>query len=96
MRGVFKKIGVEIDERDVQACHRLKEMERTIAKFFNRKDCLRILRVKKELKSLHPTELDFLRTLKLLLMKAYVLFTEASGINAKTKGNSENTPALYS
>ena len=31
VRGVFKKIGVEIDERDVQACHRLKERERTIA-----------------------------------------------------------------
>ena len=56
MRGVFKKIIVEIDERDVEACHRLKEKERTIVKFFNRKDCLQILRVKKELKSLDPTE----------------------------------------
>ena len=59
MRGVFKKIGVEIDERDVQACRRLKEKERTIVKFVSRKDCLQILRVKKELKSLDPTELDF-------------------------------------
>ena len=56
MCGVFKKTGIEIDERDVQACHDLKEKERTIVKFDNRKDCLQILRVKKELKSLDPTE----------------------------------------
>ena len=58
MRGVFKKIDIEIDERDVQACHCLKEKEITIVKFVNRKECLKILRVKKELKSLDPTELD--------------------------------------
>ena len=59
MRGVVNKIDVEIDERDVQACHHLKEKERTIVKFVNRKYRLRILRVKKDLKSLDPTELDF-------------------------------------
>ena len=56
---VFKKIGVEIDERNVKGCHHLKEKERIIVKLVNRKDCLQILRVKKELKSLDPTELDF-------------------------------------
>ena len=39
-RGIFGKIGVQVDEWDIQACHRLKEKERTIAKFANRKDCL--------------------------------------------------------
>ena len=58
MRGVFKKVDVEIDERDVQACHCLKEKERNIAEFVNRKGCLKVLRVKKELKSFDPTELD--------------------------------------
>ena len=56
---VFKRIGVEIDERNVQTCHHLKEKERIIVKLVNMKDCLQILRVKKELKSLDPTELDF-------------------------------------
>ena len=51
VRGVFKKMGVEIDEQDVQVCHRLKKKERTIIKFVNKKDCLQILRVKKELKN---------------------------------------------
>ena len=59
VRGVFRNIGVETDERDVQACHRLKEKERTIVKLVNRKDCIQILRVKKELKFFDPTKLDF-------------------------------------
>ena len=57
MRGILKKIGVEVDEQNVQVCHCLKEKEKIIVKLANRKDCLRILRVKKNLKSLDPTEL---------------------------------------
>ena len=67
VRGVFRNIDVETDERDVQACHRLKEKERTIVKFLNRKDCLQILRVKKELKFLDPTELDFPENTKIFI-----------------------------
>ena len=58
-RDTLEIVGVEVDERDIQACHCLKEKERTIVKFANRKDCLQILRVKKDLKSLDPKELDF-------------------------------------
>ena len=83
MRGVFKTIGVEIDERDVQGRSSLERKERTIVKFLNRKDCLQILRVKKKLKSFDPTELDFPENTKILLMKVYVLVTDVSGINAK-------------
>ena len=67
MRGVFKKIGVQIDERDFQACHRLKEKKRTIVKFVNRKDSLQILRLKKELKFLDPTDLDFPENSKIFI-----------------------------
>ena len=67
MHGVFRKIGVEINERDVQACHRLKEKERTMAKSVNRKDCFQIHMVKKELKSLDPRELDFPENTKVFI-----------------------------
>ena len=67
VRGIFGKIGVQVDERDIQACHRLKEKDRTIVKFANRKDCLQILRVKKDLKSLDPTELDFPESTKIYI-----------------------------
>ena len=40
MRVGFEKIGAEIDEQDVQAYHCLKEKERTVVTFLNRKDCL--------------------------------------------------------
>ena len=54
VHGVLKKTGAAIDKGDVQVCHHLKEKERAIIKFVNRKDCLHILRVKKELKSFAP------------------------------------------
>ena len=45
-------------DRDIQACHRLKEKVQTIVKFTNRKDCLRILRVKRQLKDLDPSAVN--------------------------------------
>ena len=56
---VFDKLGVHVEGKDIDACHRLKDNDRTIVKFSNRKDSLPILRVKKDLNSLDPTELDF-------------------------------------
>ena len=74
VRGVFKKTGVEIDERDVQVCYRLKEKERTVVKFANRKDSLQILRVNKQLKFLDPTELDFLENTKRFINESLCLY----------------------
>ena len=56
---VFDKIGVHVDGKDIQACHHLKDNDRVIVKFSNRKDSLQILGVKKDRKPLDPTELDF-------------------------------------
>ena len=83
VRSVFKKIGVEIDERDVQACHRLKEKKRTIVKFLNRKDCLQILRVKKNLKSLDLTDPDFPENAKIFIRE--ILYPYYGGIWNKCK-----------
>ena len=56
---VFDKLGVHVDGKDIQACQCLKDNDRVIIKFSNRKDSFQVLRVKKDLKSLDPTELDF-------------------------------------
>ena len=61
---VFGEIGVNINKRDIQACHRLREKDRTIVKFVNRKDCRNILRVKKDLKHLDPSKLSFSEGIK--------------------------------
>ena len=49
---VFQEIGVDICDRDIQVCHRRKNKDRAIVRFTNRKDRLRILRVKRQLKVL--------------------------------------------
>ena len=54
MLNVFREIGVEIGQCDIQACHRVKNNQRTV-NFSNRKDCFQILRVKKQLKELDCT-----------------------------------------
>ena len=56
---VFDKLEVHVEGKDIQACHRLKDNDRVIIKFSNRKDSLQVLRVKKDLRTLDPTELDF-------------------------------------
>ena len=56
---ILDKIGVHVEGKDMQVCQRLKDNDRVIIKFSNRKDSLEVLRVKKDLKSLDPTELDF-------------------------------------
>ena len=59
VRNIFEEIGANIDERDMQACHRYREKDRTILKFVNRKDFTNIRRVKKNLKHLDPSKLSF-------------------------------------
>ena len=49
---VIQEIGLDICNRDILTCHRLKDKDRTIVKFTNGKDCLQILRVKRQLKGL--------------------------------------------
>ena len=56
-----------VEEKDIQACHRLKDNDKVIIKFNNRKDSLQVLCVKKDLKSSDPTELDFLEGTRILI-----------------------------
>ena len=56
---VFDKLGVHVERKNIQACHRLKDNGRAFIKFSNRKDSLQLFCVKKDLKSFDPTELDF-------------------------------------
>ena len=55
------------DTIDIQACHRLRNKDRAIVKFVNRKDCTNILRVKKDLKYLDPSKLSFSEGTKIFI-----------------------------
>ena len=68
MRNIFGEINiVNINEREIQACHRLRKKDRTIVKFVNRKDCRNILRIKKDLKHLDPYKLSFSEGTKIFI-----------------------------
>ena len=56
---VFNSIGFDIEEDRIEACHRLTKSDRTILKFFRGKDCQHLMRIKKGLKDLNPTNLSF-------------------------------------
>ena len=49
---IFSKIGVNIDELDIAACHRLGSTDRTIVKLLNRKDAVKLRKNKNKLKYL--------------------------------------------
>ena len=68
---VFDRLGVHFEGKNIQACHCLKDNDRAIIKFSNWKESLQVLRVKKDLKSLDPTELDFPEATKVFINKRF-------------------------
>ena len=55
---VFEKVGCNIDSSNIEVCHRIsKKNDRVIAKFSRRKDCQRVLSVKKNLQKLRMEDL---------------------------------------
>ena len=66
---IFHKLGIEIGQRDIQACHR-KKTSKTIIKLSNRKDCFQFLRAKKQVKDLDGTTLNLLSDSKIFINKS--------------------------
>ena len=64
---VFDKLGAHVEGKDIQTCHCLKDNDRVIIRFSNRKDSLQVLCVKKDLKSLDPTELNFPESMRIFI-----------------------------
>ena len=56
---VFNRTGVAVNPDDIDACHRLCNDKKTIVKFSKRKLCQKVLREKKKLKNVNPSEFDF-------------------------------------
>ena len=55
---VFNSIGFGIEEDRIEACHWLTKSDHAI-KLSRRKDCQHLMRIKKGLKDLNPTNLSF-------------------------------------
>ena len=56
---VFNRIGVAVKPDDIEACHMLCNDKKAIVNFSKRKLCQQVLRVKKDLKNIDPSEFDF-------------------------------------
>ena len=61
---IFRKIDININECDLQVCHKLREKDKTILKVVTRKDCTNIFSIKKNLKHHDPSKLSFPEELK--------------------------------
>ena len=56
---VFNRIGVDVKPDDIEACHRLYNVKKTIVKFSKQKLCQQVLQVKKDLKNIDISKFDF-------------------------------------
>ena len=93
---VIQEIGVDICDRGIQACHRLKDKDRTIVKFTNRKDCLRILRVKRQLEDLDPAEVDLPEGTKIFINESLrPYYRRIWNKCKKVKRQTKSTSILY-
>ena len=55
---IVDKVGVKIDDRDIESCHIVGSQGRTKVKFSHRKDCQQLMKVKKDLSKLNLTDID--------------------------------------
>ena len=71
---VFQEIGVDICDLDIQTCFRLKDKDRATVKFTNKKDYLRILKVKRQLKGLDSSAVDLSEGTKIFVNESLCLY----------------------
>ena len=55
---IFKKVGCDIKNENIEACHRVRRKNNLIIKFSKRKDCQQVYSVKKDLGKLDMKEVD--------------------------------------
>ena len=55
---IFKKVGCDIKNENIEACHRVRRQNNVIIKFSKRKDCQQVYSVKKDLAKLDMKEVD--------------------------------------
>ena len=82
---VFQEIGVNIYDCYIQACHRLKDKDQTSVKFTNRKDCLQILKLKRQLKGLEHAAVDLPDGTKIVVNESLSIWNKMQNFKGQTK-----------
>ena len=80
---VIQEIGVDICDRDIQACHRLKDKDRTIVKFTNRKRLSSNSEGEKAIEGLDPSAVDLPEATKISINESLSTYFERYGTNVK-------------
>ena len=83
---VFNSIGFDIEEDRIEAYHRLTNSDRSIVKFSRTKDCQHLMRIKKGLKDLNPTNLSFPEGTKIYVNDSLCTYIGDCGMNARNFG----------
>ena len=83
---VFNRIGVAVNPDDIDACHSLCNDKKTIVKFSKRKLCQLVLREKRKLKNVDPSEFDFRKAQLYLSLKVCAPITKCYGTNTRSPG----------
>ena len=91
---VFRKVGVEIGQHNIQVCHRVKN-NRTIVKFSNRKLCFQILRAKKQIKDLDCALFNFLDGTKIFVNESICPYYKGLWSKCKAIKNKKKLPQFY-
>ena len=92
--GIFHELGVQRDQRDIQACHRIKN-NRTIIELSNRKDCLQVLRVKKRVKDVDGTTLNLPSDSKIFINKSRCGYNRGLWNKCKLLNDDDKTHQFY-
>ena len=83
---MVKKLGVEVDADNIEACHRIKkDSDRTIVKFSKRKDCQQVMKIKKDLKNMSFTDIDLPTGTKIYINESLCYIIVGCGRTAKKK-----------
>ena len=64
---IFDKVGMEINQNHIEACHRVGRQGNAIVKFTRRKDCQHLLKIKKDLSKLTFEDINLARDTKIFV-----------------------------
>ena len=92
---VLNRIGVAVKPDDIEACHRLYNDKKTILKFSKHKVCQQVLRVKKELKNIDPSEFDFPEGTAIFINESLFLLQNAMEQMQEALEKETNIHVLY-
>ena len=71
---IFDKVGMEINQNHIEACHRAGRQGNAIVEFTRRKDCQHLLKIKKDLSKLTFEDINLARDTKIFVNQSHCAY----------------------